>query len=299
MEDIYAVQRTLKDTDFRLGLFHDLDNAKRLADQNWGFKVFDIKEKKLVYEPKITKAQALVGALQWIDRVVKAENAKGLFWRYSNGSLKKESTFNRARSTGHRAFNCVDGVQWAAKLAKVANADGLAWYGLDGGYRWLNNKAEERAKKYFNEIHFDMKPKKAIKYGLLKAGDICVYYGMAHTNAYIGGDMFFDSGRASCNPVKEKGVFVKLFRKVPTNKKMGMILRPINGQYRVQCGVFNSKILATSRLNNVKAAGFDVLMERDGKEYVVQAGLFDVEENAVNLAKKIDEAGIPVLVKEV
>ena len=301
--DRYAVRRTAKDTETQLGLFRKLPNAQRLADGNLGYKVYDTEDgNKLIYSPKLTKAEALVGALLWMERVLQLEKAKGLVWRYSNGALKKESTFSKARSTGLRNLNCVDGVQFGIKLAGITTNDGLAWYGSYGGFRWLRKDSEARARKYFNIIKFDMKPKKAIKYGLLKPGDICSYYKMSHTNCYLGGDkgdLFYDAGRGSCSPVKEKAPFVSWLRRVPTNQKMGLILRPINGQYRVQCGVFESKLRANSRLNEVKKAGFDVMLERDGKEYVVQTGIFDIEANAIALSKKIDEAGIPVLVKEI
>jgi len=306
MKDIYAVQRTLKDSENRLGLFHELENAKRLADQYWGFNVYNIETKKLVYKPAIKKSQALVGALLYMDRVVRREITEGYVWRYSNGSLKKENTFAKARTNNLRNVNCVDGVQWGIKMSKITTGDGLSWYGLNGGFRWLRKDSEARAKRYFNIISFDMKPKKAIKYGLLHPGDTCTFYGMAHTNCYLGtkpgeegNDWFFDSGHANCTCGGERAPFRCFTKRLPYNGKMGLILRPIDNVFRVQCGVFNSKLLAKRRLNLVKKAGFDVKLERDGKEYVVQAGLFDIEENAINLSRKIDEAGIPVLVKEI
>lgn len=301
MEDVYAVQRTAKDEDkIRLGLFHEIENAKRVADQNYGYKVYDVRTKKLVYAPEINKAQALIGSLQYMDKIVRREISSGLVWRYSNGSLKKESTFAKARSTNHRAVNCVDGVQWGLKMVyKGISNGGCAWYGSYGDFRWLRHNSESIAKKYFNIIQLDMKVGKAMKLGLLKPGDICSYYGMSHTNCFLG-DRFFDSGHANCTKSGEKAPFrCFISGTIYKGRKIGKILRPIVGIYRVQCGIFSSKLKAKSRLNQVKKAGFDVKLERDGKDYVVQAGLFDIEANAVALSKKIDEAGIPVLVKEI
>ena len=302
MDDIFAVQRTLKDVDNRLGLFHELDNAKRQADNNWGYNVYRMDTRKLVYKPAITHSQALVGALTYMDRVVRKEIANGLIWRYSNGSLKKENTFEKARSSGHRALNCVDGVQWGMILSKCvpSNRDGLSWYGLDGGFRWLRADAEERVRKYFNIIEFEMSAKKALKYNLLKPGDTCTFHGMAHTNCYLGDGRWFDSGHANCTKSGEKAPFTGFIGNFPYgNYKLGKILRPIDGIFRVQCGIFTKKSNAKKRMQLVKDAGFDVLMERDGRDFVIQCGLFQIEQNAINLAARIEEAGIPVLVKEI
>lgn len=302
MEDVYAVQRTAKDEDkIRLGLFHELDNAKRLADQNYGYKVYDNRDKKLVYAPDINRAQALIGALQYMDKIVRREIADGYVWRYSNGSLKKESTFSKARSNNHRAVNCVDGVQWGLRMIikGIANG-GLAWYGTNGDFRWLRQDSEARVKKYFNIIDLDMKVGKAMKLGLLKPADICSYYNMSHTNCFLG-DRFFDSGHANCTKSSGEKAPFKCFISgtIYKSRKIGKILRVIVGIYRVQCGVFESKLKAKSRMKQLQKAGFDVKLVRDGKYYVVQTGLFNAEENAVNLAHKIDEAGIPVLIKEI
>ena len=300
-KDIYAVQRTAKDKEYRLGLFSRYENAKKLADES-KYNVYNTETGKLVYKPPATRSELFVRDLIWEDRVVRSEIAAGLPWVYSNGSIKFDKTFLKTRQKGIRAANCVSGVQWAMLLSGCvsSNRDGIQWYGLKGDFRWLSDNAEACAKKYFNILDVQMTTKKALKYGLLKAGDVCTYIAMSHTNAYIGNGKFFDSGHLNCTRSGEKAPFTCwISNKTLANYKIGKILRPIDGLYRVQCGVFTKKWRAKARMKEVQKAGFDVKLERDGRDYVVQCGLFEVESNATNLAKRIEEAGIPVLVKEV
>ena len=303
-KNIYAVQRTAKDSEYRLGLYHVFENAKKQADDT-KYNVYNTETGKLVYKPPATRSELFVRDLKYEDRVVRDEiYNKGLPWVYSNGSIKFGRTFNATRKSGVRATNCVSGVQWAMLLSGCVapNRDGIQWYGLKGDFRWLSANAEACARKYFNIIDFTgITVKKALKYNLLKPGDVCTYMVMAHTNAYIGNGKFFDSGHLNCTRSSGEGApFVGwISNKTLSGYKLGKILRPIDGLYRVQCGVFSNKIYALARKRLVAKAGFDVKLVRDGRDYVVQCGLFSEEQNAVNLAKKIEEAGIPVLVKEV
>jgi len=302
-KNIYAVQRTAKDSEYRLGLYHVFENAKKQADDT-KYNVYNTETGKLVYKPPATRSELFVRDLYYEDRVVRDEiYNKKLPWVYSNGSIKFGRTFNATRKAGLRATNCVSGAQWAMLLSGCVapNRDGVQWYGLNGDFRWLSANAESCARKYFNIIDVQMTTKKALKKGLLEPGDVCTYAGMAHTNVYLGDGKFFDSGHLNCTRSSgEKAPFkCWISDKYYPNAKIGKILRPIDGYFRVQCGVFSNKIYALARKRLVAKAGFDVKLVRDGRDYVVQCGLFSEEQNAVNLAKKIEEAGIPVLVKEV
>ena len=48
LDEPYLEDRAFGETDGQLGLFHILDNAKKLADKNYGYKVFDVETKKCV-----------------------------------------------------------------------------------------------------------------------------------------------------------------------------------------------------------------------------------------------------------
>lgn len=50
-EELYRVRKTWKDSKSQLGAYEDLNNAKKIADKNTGYKVFN-SDGKVVYTPK-------------------------------------------------------------------------------------------------------------------------------------------------------------------------------------------------------------------------------------------------------
>jgi len=69
-KDIYWVQRTMEQTEYRLGKFSVLDNAKKLADQNWGYKVWNSETKKCVYEPKLNPVEKFISKMIEMDQIM-------------------------------------------------------------------------------------------------------------------------------------------------------------------------------------------------------------------------------------
>lgn len=228
--DKYQVSHELKDTKHRLGLFHILQNAKIAADTNWGYKVYDIQQGKLVYEPKLSAAQKLCGECVYLDQLVQDDIKAKKIWTYKNVNTKKLSrTFDQAVAENNRKVNCSTGVYWALLRAGVVNAnrDGIQWNG-NNGFTWLNNHARQDALKYFHLISVRNKTvKECVKDGTLQPGDVVSYVGIAHTTIYIAHGLFFDTGHHNCSGTGEGAKF-KCWVSAGgyQNYKVAEILRP-------------------------------------------------------------------------
>lgn len=195
--DHYAVQRRLSEAKYRIGLFHNLDNAKRMANDNWGYRVYDMDIRKCVYKPKLARWQKLCAACvrinQWMVDDVKA----GKDWHYDNVN-KSEPTFWLTRKAKKYRTNCMGGVAFALKEAGIPESS-CDWYMSKGGITWLNKSAEKNLRKYADIIPVgDRTLKQIMDDGTLCPGDIVGFMTMNHTLIYIGNGLFFDSGHAYC-----------------------------------------------------------------------------------------------------
>lgn len=302
-KDVYAVRREFKDEKHQLGLFHVLENAKKLADKNYGYKVWNIETKKCVYEPKLTYAKQFIGALQYMDVVMHEDLADGHVWRYSNGSLKKSSTFELTRKRGQYAVNCVDGVQWGMRMV---GATCCSWYGQEGGnIQWLNDHAKADVEKRFNLIHVGGKKtvRQLLDAGELKPGDILTYVSMSHTNAYLGKKKSFDSGHAHCTKSGEKAPFYCFIGPLTCgSQKVGWIMRwkEKKHAYRVQVGAFETKKMLEEYRKLVKEkTGYDCFAETEGKLTYLYCGSFETESKAKERLLEVQFAEPKAFIKEV
>ena len=203
-KDHYAVRHDYDDLKYQLGLFHDLNNAKNLADQNWGYRVYDTDTGKLVYKPKLSLLQKFASEMVYMDLLVRDDTKAKKYWWYDNehtGSFSK--TFDIARATNNRKTNCVSGVQWALLRAGLPR-EAIQWYGSKG-IVWVGKDAEKNARKYFDIIDAGGKTvKKCLADGTIQPVDIVTYKTLSHTNAYIANGMSFDCGHVNCNGEKFK-----------------------------------------------------------------------------------------------
>lgn len=197
VKDKYVVRRKLGEKKYQLGAFSNLKNAKSMANKNWGYKVYDIETRELVYSPKITVKQMFIAKMIQFDNYVQDDNAAGKQWYYFNGKASKGS-FWATRKANMRWTNCCGGVQLAAYAAGVPKK-ALCWYLQRGKIVWLNNHAEADAKEYFDIIKVGNKTlNQCIKDGTVVPGDILGYMTLSHTNAYLMPGFTFDSGHLWC-----------------------------------------------------------------------------------------------------
>lgn len=226
VKEKYAVQRRLSETQYRLGLFSNLDNAKRQANANWGYRVYDMETRKCVYKPKLTRWQKLCAACVRLNQWLLADIADGRDWRYYNSGHVSESTFWKTRKTNKLYTNCMGGVGFAMKESGLP-ASACSWYGAKGFVRWLNDHAEADLKKYADIIRIgDRTPSQLVADGTLCPGDILTFMTFNHTCIYLGNGLSYDSGHAYC---KEKGEGAKYIKWIGdlswSNYKVGFIIR--------------------------------------------------------------------------
>ena len=227
-KDRYVVRRRWSEKKYQIGAYHKLENAKTRADENWGFRVYDLENpNKAIYKPKLTRWQKLCAAFvrlnQWLVDDIKA----GKDWRYYNRKYISESTFWKTRKANKYYTNCMGGVSFALKEAGIP-ASACSWYGQKGGgIRWLNSHAEADLRKYADLIKIGNKtPAQLEAEGVLCPGDILTFVDLNHTCGYLGNGLSFDSGHAYCTEKGEGAHFVKWIGSLSwANYKVGYIIR--------------------------------------------------------------------------
>lgn len=210
-KDRYVVRRRWSEKKYQIGAFRILDNAKRLADQTWGYRVYDLENpNKAIYKPMLTRWQKLCAACVRLNQWLVDDIAAGKDWHYDNHKPSK-STFWLTRKAKLYITNCMGGSAFAMKEAGIP-ASACSWYGQKGGgLRYLNDHAEADLRKYADIIEVKTKTvKKAVADGTLCPGDILTLVEINHTFIYLGNGLFFDSGHAYCNVKSGDGApFVK------------------------------------------------------------------------------------------
>ena len=228
-KDIYGVQWDLTDEGikYRLGKFHDLNNAKRLADDNWGYKVYNIETNRLVYAPKLAQWQEYCAYLVRMDLIVRDDIKAKKIWKYKNNNTSTLSkTFDAARKANNRYTNCVSGAQWGIVGIGIPR-EAIQWYGGADRIVWVGKDAEKNCKKYFHVLRVGTKTvKQCIKDGTVVPGDIITYVKMSHTNAFIGNGLSFDTGHAFCTGSGEGAKFKHWIDSTPyLGYKVAYVLR--------------------------------------------------------------------------
>ena len=301
-KDIYAVRRTLKNVDSQIGLFSDINNAKKLADERWGYNVYNIETNKPVYKPVLMNWQKVCASAIELGEEVLKDIAAGYAWEYAGSG---ERTFAKARKKGVYKANCSGGVYWILRNAGVIpDSYSCNWYGTIGGFKWLTATARAEARKYFDIIDIHTKTvNQCIKDGTLRPGDIICYETFSHTNMYLGNNTSFDSGHNNCHG---SGNGAKFYRWVSPltcgGYKIAQIMRikeTNTSQYRVQAGSYLLKDNANNMMAKVKDKGFDAKIVTVNGEYVVQLGVFSSRANADTLAANAGKAGIVCLVNKI
>lgn len=228
-------------------------------------------------------AEKFVAALKELDSEMRKDIKAGHKWCYTNVK-KRNKTFATARKQKNYVTNCATGVDWGLTLAGVPSK-AQAWYGSDGNVAWVGKTAEKNAKKYFEIIKIPGKKTVNNLYtkGQLCEGDILVYHGMNHTNAYIGGGKSFDSGHAYCTGSGEMAPFKKWVGSLAhKSAKVAYILRLKDRiHYRVQVGAYRTDKAMKERLKQLDYYKIDwIIKEEDGYKKVQLKDVFSSKEQA-------------------
>lgn len=162
------------------------------------------------------KAQKLLSILQKYSDQVKADQANGIRWGYSNSSSLAPSTWTKAYSNSREKnityCNCALLPRWALREMGVLGS-GNFWGLLGGGIQYgggastqAKTKAELLAACEIIAVY--KTPNQLLKEGNLLPGDICTYVDYQHTNVYAGNGLFYDSGRSGAVGSYQNGTFI-------------------------------------------------------------------------------------------
>lgn len=233
-----------------------------------------------------------------MNNLVKQDIAAGHQWKYTNKTSKKAKGFDQARASGKYWCNCVDGVQWGLLKAGLVGKDGLSWYGQEGtGMNWLNGNARKNAEKYLTVKKYGNKTVGQLKAsGALQPGDIVTYISMSHTNVFLGGNKWFDSGHSTCTKSGEAAPYKAtgwIRSKNYDSYKVGYVLRVKETQnyiYRVRVGIYSVYANAQSKVASMRAIGHDAFIEQQADGFHVFSGSYSLmtkaQEQVAALAKK-------------
>lgn len=249
----------------------------------------------------MTTNEKFLNALNYMNKVMKADNAAGHQWRYCNTKSKKGKDFPSARKQGKYLINCVDGVTWAARLAGIPPS-ALNWYGAKGGeIAWCSKDARAKAKKYFDLIKVGNKTVTwLLSNGQLCEGDILTYVNMNHANAYIGGKKSFDSGHAYTDGNGEMAPFHKWIGSLSNKtQKVGYIIRiKDRPHYRVQAGAYYNTAELDKQVKTLEKLGYKVVLHQEDGMVKVQTGYFSGRENADKQVAALKAKGIAAFVRK-
>lgn len=244
-----------------------------------------------------------LAALTKMNAQMQKDLANGKKWGYYNS--KVSGTFAEAVANGNRRCNCATLPNWALKIIGVMDENAASFYGKKGGeIAWRKSATKAAVEKYCEVIKIGNKTvNKAMKDGTLKKGDIVTYVSMNHTNVYLGGERWFDSGHAYAHGSGDGAWWETWFGETHYGgEKIGYIIRlrtPVS--YRVQVGSYLIKDNANNMMAKVKAAGFAAEIITINNQYIVQVGgsLFQTLTEANALAARLDKAKFPTAVIEI
>lgn len=285
-EPWYRIRRTWEDAKTQKGAYHDLEKAKKCADSNAGYYVFDengtiiYPEKKEGYVPGSASAWAIATA---------EDNDHG----YNNAKGKRG---------GNPDFACSSFVNEAFRQAGIDLPESGTVY-------------TAKMKSIYTKAGFEVVTDEVnLKTGEgLEVDDVVLAPGK-HVEIYVGNGMLAGARGNAGSGKPENGatgdqsgyeIAVSPYWNYPWTvvlryvgiKKENSVTVPT--KHRVQVGAYSKKKNANLQIAKLKNKGFDAILKQDGGNYVVQAGLFEDKELAKELAAQIRAKGFEAIVKEV
>lgn len=279
-EKWYRVRKTWSDSTTQKGAFHDLDKAKKCADDNTGYSVFD-ENGKVVYP--IKKDQTIPEkAVEWAIKTAN-DNSHG----YDN---------RKDHRGGNPDYACSSFVNEAYRQAGVELPESASVY-------------TAKMKSIYTSAGFeDVTEKVILKTGNgLKTGDVVLTPGK-HVEIYVGnGKLAGARGNASSGkaengkPGDQTGneISVSAYYNFPWTVVLRYSDKTATKQYRVQVGAFSNKKNANTMISKLKNKGFDAILKQENGNYIVQAGVFTDKAKAQKLASDIRSKNFEAIVKEI
>ncbi|WP_283680994.1 glucosaminidase domain-containing protein [Parablautia sp. Marseille-Q6255] len=297
----YRVRKSWADAKSQIGAYHNLEKAKKCADDHSGYAVFDESGTQIYPEEQETKLHPILEQCKKFQKQLEHDISVGRKWEYHNPSKYLEEQWNKALKKGKRACNCALLARWALKEAGLIPQDTGIFYGKLGGSISWGAGTKAAVTKTCDLIKIGNKTvKQLIASGDLQPGDIVTYVDLQHTNIYAGNGKWYDAGHAYCSGSGE-GAIYKSWHGVGQydNQRVGYIIRRrvSSNEYIVQTGVFAVKSNAEKLFRKLKKKGFDALVKKCNGQWIVQCGAFSVKANAEALVAKLKAAGFSAIIK--
>lgn len=272
----YRVRKSWSDSSSQKGAFHDLERAKRCANNNSGYFVFD--ENGTVIYPEQKETTIPEKAAEWAITTAN-DDSHG----YDN---------RKDHRGGNPDYACSSFVNEAYRQAGLDLPESATVY-------------TSKMKSIYTEAGFEVITDEVnLKTGSgLKTGDIVLTPGK-HVEIYVG-DGKLAGARGSANSGKaENGkagdqtgseIAVSAYYNFPWT----VVLRysGVNHTYVVQAGVFQDRDNAETLVRKLRKSSFDCVIKEDDGAYRVQLGVFNDKSNAEALVKKVNAAGYAAIIK--
>lgn len=308
----YRVRRTKDDEKTQKGAYHELELAKKCADQNPGYVVFDwgwnqVYPEKTQY-PETATGRSILDQCAKFQAQLEADIAAGKNWEYHNPSKYLEEQWSNALKNNKRACNCALLARWALKEAGLIPQDTKIFYGKLGGTIQWGAGTKEAVTDTCDLISIQKRTvQQLINDGTLQPGDIVTYVDLQHTNIYAGDGKWYDAGHAYCSGSGEGAIYKSWYGEGKyNNQKVGYIIRakdneesdkPTGEMYIVQAGAYTKRSNAEARVQKLKAAGFDAFIRFEDNFYKIQAGAYEIKENAEKQVERLKAAGFTAFIR--
>lgn len=276
----YYVRKAWSDKASQLGAYSVLENAKKQADANWRYNVYDATGKEIY-----NGTRALIDrAVSWAEGIA-ADNSHG---------------YNNTGNGWGPEYNCIGLVMRAYKAAGndpgVCNIDQMPAYLKAAGFQEVTASVNltTGAGAVKGDIFWMLDSTGKHGHTELFCGDGKL---VGARGNYDGKNGDSSGKEIAVNPYSNMS-WQKVFRLPGGYTAEASADTSAANTYKVQIGAYTVKANAEKRLAAVKAAGFEAILKYEDGYWRVQCGAFSVRSNAEALQKRLKGKGFTAIIKE-
>ena len=277
----YYVRKSWADKSSQIGAYAILNNAKKQADTNWRYNVYDATGKEIY-----NGTRALIDrAVSWAEGIA-ADNSHG----YNNSG----------NGWGPDEYNCIGLVMSAYKAAGndpgMCNIDQMPTYLKAAGFQEVTSQVNLQTGKGAAKGDVFWMLDNTGKHGHTEM--FCGDGQLVGARGNYDGKTGDSSGKEiAVNPYSNMS-WQRVFRLPGGYTAEVSADTSASNTYKVQIGAYTVKANAEKRLAAVKTAGFEAILKYEDGYWRVQCGAFSVRSNAEALQKRLKGKGFTAIIKE-
>ncbi len=212
-------------------------------------------------------------------------------WVYYNS--KQSASFAKALADKNYKVNCNLGCCWAIQMEGDLAAGQYFWGRKDGTVVYCRGSKETLQKNGYQFIHINGKKtvSQAVKDGTLIVGDVVTYY-IPHTNMYLGGGYWLDTGHGYNGNSGDNAPMKKCHGKtIYGDQKVAWIIRKTGTKkvYRVRIGIYGNDTVMNNTAAILKEAGYQTFADPVKGGKALYCGAFLKRKNAETRVKELKE----------